>query len=162
MSQFSSNPSASPDGKATTVKETFSRETSVRIDIQAAPAIVWALLTNASDFARWNSTIVSLEGEIRLGGTIKLKSTLDEKRTFTLKVKVFEPEKQMVWGDGKGNRVYTLTSGDSGAVTLSMTEKIGGLMFPLYSKYIPFFDESFEHFVTDLKKEAETIHNTKN
>ena len=38
-----------------------------------------------------------------------------------------------------------------------MTEKIGGFMFPLYGKYIPPFDESFEQFASDLKREAETI-----
>lgn len=43
-----------------------------------------------------------------------------------------------------------------------MTEKIGGLLFPLYAKYIPPFDKSFEQFAADLKKEAEIIHNTKN
>jgi hypothetical protein len=42
-----------------------------------------------------------------------------------------------------------------------MTEKIGGLMFPMYAKYIPSFDESFEQFAADLKKEAEIINQTK-
>ena len=37
------------DGKAKTTKKTFSRETSVSTTILADPAIVWALLTNASD-----------------------------------------------------------------------------------------------------------------
>lgn len=142
--------------KATTIKKTFNRETTVSINIDADASIVWALLTNASDFSRWNSTVVSLEGDIKLGQKIKLRSTLDEKRTFKLKVKGLEPEKKMVWGDGKGDRTYTITKKGNG-VTFTMTEKIGGLMFPLYAKYIPPFDESFEQFASDLKKEAETI-----
>ena len=150
------------DGKATTTKETFSRETSVSINIQADPAIVWTLLTDAADFPRWNSTVVSLTGEIKMGQKIELKSTLDEKRTFKLQVKEVEPEKRMVWGDGKGSRVYTLTKGQGGTTTFAMTEKIGGFFFPLYAKYIPSFDESFEQFAADLKQEAETIHNLKN
>ena len=145
--------------KAFTVKTTFSRETTVSININADAATVWALLTNASDFPRWNTTVVSLEGDLKLGGKIKLKSTLDEKRTFKLKVKELEPEKRMVWGDGQGNRVYSITENDNG-VTFTMTEKIGGLMFPLYAKYIPPFDEAFDQFAADLKKEAES-HNTK-
>ena len=150
------------DGKATTIKETFSRETAVTINIQADPAIVWTLLTNAADFPRWNSTVISLEGEIKQGETINLKSTLDEKRTFNLTVKEFEPEKRLVWGDRQGSRVYTISQGESDGVTFSMTEKIGGLLFPLYGRFIPPFDESFEQFAADLKKEAETIHNAKN
>ena len=42
-----------------------------------------------------------------------------------------------------------------------MTEKIGGLMFPMYAKMIPSFDQSFEQFASDLKKESETIMNAK-
>ena len=94
------------NGKATTVKTTFYRETSVSIEIKADPAIVWALLTKASDYPRWNSTVTSIEGNIALGEKIKLKSILDAKRTFKLKVKEFEVEKKLVWGDGQGNRLY--------------------------------------------------------
>jgi uncharacterized protein YndB with AHSA1/START domain len=143
--------------KATTVKTTFSRETSVSIDIHADAAIVWALLTNAVDYPRWNSTVVSIEGAIALGETIRLKSTLDPKRTFKLQVKAFEPEQKLIWGDGQGNRVYTLTQSAPDTVTFSMTEKIGGLMFPLYANYIPPFDQAFDQFAADLKKEAENI-----
>lgn len=150
------------NGKATTVKTTFSRETSVGIDIQADVAIIWQLLTNADDYSRWNSTVTSLEGSIKLGETIKLKSILDAKRVFELKVKTFEPEQKLAWGDGQGTRVYSLTKNKNGSVSFDMTEKIGGLMFPLFAKMIPPFDTSFEQFAADLKKEAELIHNSKN
>lgn len=150
---------SSRNGKAVTVKTMFSRETSIRTTIQAEPAIVWALLTNASDFARWNSTIVSIQGDIRPGSSIQLKSTLDEKRLFTLKIKEFEPQKRLVWGDSMGNRVYTLENAGN-ATHFSMTEKIGGPLFPLFAGMIPSFDVSFEQFAADLKREAESIQNS--
>lgn len=149
-----------PNGQATTIKKTFSRETTIRIDIAADASIVWALLTKASDYPRWNSTITSLEGNIALGETIRLKSYLDSKRVFKLKVKEFEPEKKMVWGDAMGKRTITLTKNQNG-VSFFMTEKIGGPIFPLFAKMIPSFDESFEKYAKDLKKEAESIMNTK-
>lgn len=149
------------NGKATTVKTTFYRETSIRIEIKADPAIVWALLTKASDYPRWNSTVTSIEGTIALGEKIKLKSTLDTNRTFKLKVKEIEAEKKLVWGDGQGNRIYIITKNENGTITFSMTEKIGGLMFPMYAKMIPSFDQSFEQFASDLKNESETIMNAK-
>lgn len=149
------------EGKASTVKKTFSRETSVQNTIKADAAIIWALLTNAADYPRWNSTVIAIEGRIAKGEKIKLKSVLDAKRTFKLKVKEMEAEKRMVWGDGKGNRVYTLTKNADNSVTFSMSEKIGGLMFPMYAKYIPPFDKTFEQFAADLKKEAELIQNAK-
>jgi uncharacterized protein YndB with AHSA1/START domain len=152
---------ASDQGKAVTIRKTFSRETSVSVKIMADPGIVWALLTNASDYPRWNSTVVSIKGEIRQGGNIELKSTLDEKRTFKLKVKEFEPEKRLVWGDNMGSRVYTITKSGAGSL-FTMAEKIGGPLFPLFAGYIPAFDESFERFAADLKKEAESIQRSKN
>ena len=93
------------EGKATTIRKIFSRETSVSTTINADPAIVWALLTHASDFPRWNSTVTSMKGEIREGGSVELKSILDERRTFKLQVKEFVPEKRLVWGDAMGIRV---------------------------------------------------------
>jgi uncharacterized protein YndB with AHSA1/START domain len=89
--------------KATSIRKTFSRETSVSTTIMADPAIVWALLTHAAEYPRWNSTVVSIQGEIEAGETILLKSTLNEKRTFKLTVKKFVPEKRLVWGDAMGN-----------------------------------------------------------
>jgi uncharacterized protein YndB with AHSA1/START domain len=137
----------------------FSRETAVHIPIHANPAIIWALLTNAADYSRWNSTIISLEGEIRPGQILRLKSTLDEKRTFNLKVKEVESERRLVWGDSQGSREYTLSQGQSDAVIFTMREKIGGLFFPLFARFIPSFDQSFEQFAADLKQEAEAIQN---
>ena len=148
------------DQKATTTKKTFSRETSVRASIAADPAIVWALLTHAADYPRWNSTVISIQGEIKAGATIELKSTLDSKRTFKLKVKEFAPEKRLVWGDAMGSRVYSLEKSGSGT-QFSMSERIGGPLFPLFAGMIPSFDESFDKFAADLKKEAETIQKSK-
>jgi uncharacterized protein YndB with AHSA1/START domain len=153
---------AAQDSQATTVKTTFHRETSVSTTIKADPAIIWALLTNASDYPRWNSTVTSIQGNIALGEKIVLKSTLDAKRSFKLKVKEFEPAKRLAWGDGKGLRTYTLRNNGDGTVTFSMHERIGGLMFPMYAKYIPSFDDSFNAFAADLKREAELIQNKAN
>ena len=149
------------EAKATTVKSTFSRETSVSISILADAGIVWKLLTNASDYPRWNSTVVSIYDEIKEGGTMELKSTLDEKRIFKLKVKEVVSEKRLVWGDNMGNRVYTIDQGKGDSIVFTMTENIGGAFFPLFAKYIPSFDESFEKFAADLKKEAESIQSSK-
>jgi len=158
---MSATTSMAQTGKANTVKKTFSRETTVSTEIRADASIVWALLTKAPDYPRWNSTITSIEGNIAPGEKIRLKSTLDAKRTFKLKIKEFEPGKRLVWGDGQGTRVYTITKNGNGTLTFTMREKIGGLMFPMYAKMIPPLDRSFEQFAAGLKKEAETIMNAK-
>lgn len=141
-------------GQASTQKNTFSRETSIQQVIQASPATVWNLLTDASQYPSWNTTIIKLEGKIEQGGKIKLTSTLDPSRTFKLRVKEFIPNQKLVWGDVMGTRSYSLAA--QGNDTLfSMEEKIGGLLFPLFASKIPSFDASFEQFTADLKQAAE-------
>lgn len=140
--------------KAKTEKTTFRRSTTISATLQASPSVVWSILTNGNEMTRWNSTITSFEGKIALGEKIALKSILDEKRTFKLKVKEFEPNSRLVWGDSQGKREYILQDNQDGTTTFTMTETIGGLMFPLYAKYIPSFDESFEQYTRDLQEEA--------
>ena len=146
-----------PLGQATTTKEMFSRETTVSTRIAADPAIVWALLTDAPGYPRWNSTVVSIDGEIRPGGDLQLVSTLDPTRTFKLAVREMTPETRLVWGDRMGERTYAIEPDSRNAVLFTMTERIGGLMFPLFAGQLPSFDESFDQFAADLKREAEAI-----
>ncbi len=152
-------PAATFAYNASTTRTTFLRETTVSATIKADEAIIWALLTNASDHPRWNSTIASLQGTFAPGEKIVLKSTLEAKRSFKLKVKEFQSAKKLVWGDGKVQRTFTLKNNSDGTVTFTMTERIGGLMFPMHAKYIPSFDDSFNTFAADLKKEIDPIQN---
>src|SRR5215510_8441908 len=104
--------SIAANGKAVTTKRIFSRETAVSIDIRAPKNIIWALLTNAHDYPRWNSTIISINGTIAKDERIILKAKLDSKREFKLKVREFEVNNRLVWGDALGKRVYSLKTLD--------------------------------------------------
>lgn len=141
--------------QATTVKATFSRQTSVAMDISASAETIWALLTHAEGFTSWNRTIIEVSGRIAPGERIVLRSTLAPNRKFKLKVKEFEPPRRLEWGDAMGTRVYTLTPTDQGMTRFAMCEKIGGPLFPLFARMIPPFDESFDQFAADLKLAAE-------
>lgn len=151
---------------ASTVQNKFSRETTVSIEIHSDAEIIWAILMNASEYPRWNSTIISLQGTISKGSKIILKSTLDPSREFKLKVTSLASNKKMIWQSGqapffKGVRSFILAMNQDNSVTFQMTERLNGLMFPLASKHIPDFEESFENFARDLKQESEIIHNSK-
>ncbi len=148
---FATSFAMAQNGKAITTHGKKFRETSVSIEINANETKVWSLLTNAADFPRWNSTVTSIQGNIALDEKIKLKSILDQKRTFKLKVKEFDINKRMVWSDKQGQRVYTITKNTNGIITFKMSERIGGFMFPIYKNKIP----SFDQFAKDLKQEAE-------
>ena len=148
------------NGKATSSKTTFSRVCSVSINIRAKPEVIWGLLTNAVNMPKWNSTVISVEGNIRLGEKISLKSISDPTRTFNLKVAEFNPPTKLVWGDGaapmfKGVRTYTLTPKSDGTTDFTMTEVISGLLLLLIGGSLPDFKPTFEQYAADLKREAE-------
>lgn len=98
---------------------------------------------------------MSVQGDIAPGSKIRLVSTLDPSRTFTLKIKEFSPTARLAWGDALGTRVYTLTETGPGETRFEMSERIGGPVFPLFASKIPSFDASFSQFTADLKAAAE-------
>lgn len=147
------------DGKAIKTSSTFRMEVAVSIAIAAKPERLWSILTNAKDFARWNSTLQSVEGTIALGQTVQLRTKATPDRTFKLKVTTFEPSSRMVWQDGgapifQGIRTYTLTpQGDK--TIFFMSEVFSGLMLPMIKGSLPDFRPVFEQYAADLKREAE-------
>ena len=149
------NTTSTTNIRALTTKKLFSRQTTVSVDIGAPATQIWKLLTDADQFTAWNSTIVELKGSIAPGGRIQLRSTLAPDRTFKLKVKEFEPDQRLAWGDAMGTRTYTLERLAENQTRFTMTEIIGGPVFPLFASMIPSFDESFNQFAADLKSAAE-------
>jgi len=147
------------NGKASKTKSAFRMEYSAGINIKANVDKVWALMTNAADFPRWNSTVKSIEGKIASGETIKLVATIAPTRAFNLKIVEFSPEKKMVWSDGnamfKGVRTYTFASKGDGSTDFTMAEEYTGLMMPMIAGSLPDFTSTFEQYLSDLKKEAE-------
>ena len=144
------------------VTSTFRMECAVAIEIKAAPKAIWRILTNASEFPKWNSTVKSIEGEIKLGTKLALRVTAAPDRVFKPSVTTFEPEKEMVWSDGfapmfKGVRTFTLTPKDGGSTEFRMVEVFSGLMLPMIKGSLPDFGPPFEAYATDLKREAEKL-----
>jgi hypothetical protein len=145
---------------ATKTVETFRMDCSIRCDIAATPARIWALLTDAVAFPSWNSTVTSLKGEIALGRKLELKVPLDPKRTFKPKVTKLEENRAMEWSDGmlpmfKGVRRFILTPKDNDVTEFEMTEVFSGLMLPMIKASLPNFGPSFEAYAADLKRAAE-------
>lgn len=129
--------------------------------IAAASDEIWALLTNAPAYPDWNPAVVGIEGTIAPGEAIKLTSTVNPKRAFSLKVTEYVEPERMVWEGGMplglftGVRTFTLTPQANGSTEFSMVEVYSGLMEPLISKSIPDLTDSFEQFADGLKSAAE-------
>lgn len=121
---------------------------------------VWALITDASEYSRWNDAVVSLDGTIEPGGALKLISTVDPKRTFELKVTHLEASTTMVWSGGMplglftGTRTYTVAAEGTGS-RFTMVEEFTGPMAPMITKAIPDMTESFETFAASVKRASE-------
>jgi len=129
--------------------------------INAAPATVWALLSDGSSWTEWNPTIISFDGTIALGQKVKLVSTVNPKRSFSLKVDEVDAPRRIVWSDGMplglftGARTYTLTPLDGDRTEFTMEEVYTGPLAPLITKSIPDLTGSFEEFAAGLKTAAE-------
>lgn len=130
-------------------------------DIAAPPARVWAVLTDTATLTSPAFGITELTGDMRAKGRLRLRSEVDPKRQFSLRVTGFEPERRMVWTGGmpfglfKGERVFTLTPQDGGC-RFTMTETFTGLMSGLITKHMPDLQPSFDKFGDALKRKAET------
>jgi uncharacterized protein YndB with AHSA1/START domain len=130
--------------------------------IAAAPDRVWALLVDLRSWGAWNPTIVSIEGDATPGGAVRLVSTVNQQRTFALRVTELVAPQRMVWASGmplglfRGVRTYSLAPGDGGKATdFKMTEAYTGPLAGLIGRSIPDQGPSFEAFADALKAAAE-------
>lgn len=146
-------------GRATKSKTAFRMEYTVGSNINAPASRIWALLTDAKGFPRWNSTVQNIEGAIAPGQTIKLFVKVAPGRAFKLTVSEFVPDQRMVWSDGnfifRGVRTYTLTPQADGSTDFTMSEVFSGAMLPLIAGSLPNFGPEFEKYAADLKRAAE-------
>ena len=133
----------------------------VTTSIRATPERIWALLTDARGYTRWNNTVTRVDGKIVPRGRIKVHAKINPGRAFRVMVTEFEPSRRMVWTGGmplglfKGERTFTLTPGADGIVEFSMREEYTGLMAPLIGRSIPDLQPAFDEFANDLKRAAE-------
>jgi hypothetical protein len=145
--------------KITQARGTFSLMCRVEVNIQAASHRIWKLLTDAPGFPRWNSTVSSIEGEIREGGKLLVRVPGTD-RTFTPTVSGFVANERMTWTGGfapmfKGVRIFELKPRNDGSTDFVMQERLSGLMLPMAKGSMPDFGPVFTTYANDLKREAE-------
>jgi hypothetical protein len=133
----------------------------VRASIHAKPERIWALLTDANEYTRWNNTVEKVDGEIALGERVTIRPKSNPGRAFPVKVSALEPPRRMVWSGGmplglfKGDRTFILTPDSNGDTEFSMREEYSGFMAPLICRSIPDLQPAFDEFASDLKRAAE-------
>jgi uncharacterized protein YndB with AHSA1/START domain len=149
------------DATAVRTRSTFRRQCTVSAEIRAPPDKIWTILTRADGMVHWNSTLTSIEGNIELGGTVRMQVPEAPGRIFKVKVTRFVPNEEMVWRDGNpvmflGVRIYSLRPNQDGTATrFQMTEVFTGVRLPLIARKLPDFGPIFERYAADLKVESE-------
>lgn len=142
---------------------TFRLEYRVSAQIDAPAAAVWALLTDAPGFPKWNSTVTSIEGKIAQGEKLAIRVPVAPGRTFSPRVVALEPAAKMVWADGmapmfRGERTFTLEPRAGGRGTqFTMAEVFTGIMLPMIKGSLPDFRPVFDTYAADLKRAAEKV-----
>ncbi len=137
------------------------RQFAASVTINASPETIWALLTDAAGYKRWNSTVANILGRIAGGEKVTVYPATAPERGFSLKLTQFAPPCEMVWTGGMplglftGARRYTLTPKAQDRVGFAMREEYSGLFAPLISRLIPDLQPSFDVFAADLKRQAE-------
>jgi hypothetical protein len=133
----------------------------VALAIRARAETIWSILTDASGYPEWNSTVEKIVGRIAPREKIALRVKAMPGRSFRLTVAEFEPEQRMVWTGGMpvglftGTRTFTLTPKPDGIVVFDMREEFGGLLASLITRSMPDLQPTFEDFASDLKRHAE-------
>lgn len=128
--------------------------------INAAPEVVWTVLTNSAAYPDWDSGVERVEGTIGHGARIRVFSEVSPGRAFPVTVSELEPNRRMTWRGGmplglfKGVRTFTLTPSGEGT-TFGMREEFSGLMLPLIWRSMPDLQPSFDQFAAGLKQQAE-------
>lgn len=98
--------------------------------INARSSTVWNVITDAGNLTVWDSGITAIEGEIRNGGTIRIKTAARGARTVRIRVQQL-PGEVMTWTGGlplglfKRIRTFTL-SPHAGLTRLRVTEELSG------------------------------------
>lgn len=130
--------------------------------IPAPPDRIWALLTDAQAYPRWNPTVTRVDGTIRLGEKITVHARISPDRAFPVTVAALETNQRMVWSSGmplgafKGERTFTLTPRPDGAgVDFKMREEFTGWLSGLITKSIPDLTPEFVAFAEALSEEAQ-------
>lgn len=133
------------------------------IEINAAPATIWSILTDASKYTEWDEQMIELKGSIAPQEKLHILTKLAPDRAFTPAVTEYTENKHMVWssrmplGLFSGVRTFTLEELSAETTRFTLTEEFSGLLLPLFGGGIPDMNPIFATFAKALKDRAEAM-----
>ena len=116
------------------------REIDTRIEIEAAPARVWEVLTDFERYPDWNPSIRRISGEKRAGGRLDFEGAMGGGRSMRFKprVLVYEPGRELRWlgrlflpGLFDGEHAFEIEPLGEGRSRFRQSERFRGALVPL-------------------------------
>ncbi|MGP4033487.1 SRPBCC family protein [Pseudarthrobacter sp. 1C304] len=129
--------------------------------IDARKSTVWDVITDGGNFTVWNSGITHIDGELRHGSTIRVRTRTGGKRTFRLRVRQV-PGEVMTWTGGvplalaRSVRTFTLTP-HGGQTLLRVRQDFAGPLPVLLWNAVPDVEAVFAEYLSAVKKRAELL-----
>jgi uncharacterized protein YndB with AHSA1/START domain len=132
--------------RITQSRDVFSMTCGVALSIHASAARIWNLLTDATGFPRWNSTVTEVEGQphlhsTRIGRGAQPPNDVDRRLLSSV----------------QGRAHFRTEAEADGWSEFVMEEHFSGLMLPFVKGAMPDFGPVFERYANDLKREAERL-----
>lgn len=130
--------------------------------INAPSSTVWDVITDARNYTVWESGIIHFRGELRNGGTIRIRTRTGGNRTVRLRVQQL-PGEVMTWTQGlplgllTGVRTFTLER-LGGMTHLRVREEFTGpLCGLLLWEFASDTQQAFIEYVNAVRKRAEIL-----
>jgi hypothetical protein len=142
----------------------MSREIQHQIDIDAAPAAVWAVLTDTSAYSDWNPFVRRLDGELQTGAKLAVEIAPPGGRAMTFKPTVLAADeaRELRWlgrllapGVFDGEHRFELEARPGGGTRFTQGERFTGLLARLFS--LEKTRLGFEQMNRALKQRAEAL-----
>ena len=135
------------------------------LPIAASADVVWAVLTDFERWPEWNPSVPAIQGDVRLGSTLKLTLAMPGRPSAKVKAQVTElvPERRLCWHGNIGNdrvfagtREFDLAPQPDGTVLVTHVEDVRGLLFPVFRAVMgPAIQQHHDNLTTALKERAE-------
>lgn len=130
------------------------------ITISASKERIWKILTDFKKYPSWNSFIMSVSGDVKVGNQIKVQL---EGMTFKPVVLVFTKNTELKWlghlwfkGLFDGEHTFKLTDNGNGTTNFEQSEIFTGVLVPLFSRSLDKnTKKGFEKMNRELKLQAE-------
>ena len=140
------------------------RSIDTRIDIDAEPEAVWATLVDFERYPEWNPFITSIEGELRVGGRLRVRLVPPGGRGMVMRpvVQTVEARLRVGWLGHllvphvfDGAHEFVIEARGPGASTFVQRERFGGLLVPLVGRVLDRTHQGFEAMNAALKARVE-------